>query len=77
MYPLKGTHPKTYTEKYKELKPLQYADDAAQVIQKGRTPADMHLPILLKEILDFSINITGADRTGCDAWLWRTFFRNA
>lgn len=49
----KGTHPKTYNEKYKELQPEQYAEDVAKVIQKGRTPAGMHIPICVKEILDF------------------------
>ncbi len=37
----KGTHPKTFGEKYKELQPEHYADDVAKIIQKGRTPADL------------------------------------
>lgn len=49
----KGTHPKSYKEKYKELQPEKYADTVAKVIQKGSTPAGMHLSILVKEILDF------------------------
>lgn len=49
----KGTHPKTFKEKYKELQPEQYADDVAKIIQKGRTPAGMHLSICVKEILEF------------------------
>lgn len=48
-----GTHPKTYKEKYKELNPEKYADTVARVIQKGGTPAGMHIPIMVKEILDF------------------------
>ena len=48
----KGTHPKTYKEKYKELQPEQYADAVAKVMQKGRTPAGMHRPICVKEILE-------------------------
>jgi len=49
----KGTHPKNYNEKYKELKPEKYAEDVAQIIQKGKTPAGMHISICIKEILDF------------------------
>jgi 16S rRNA (cytosine1402-N4)-methyltransferase len=47
-----GTHPKTFKEKYKEQQPEKYADTIAKVIQKGSTPAGMHLPICVKEILD-------------------------
>ncbi len=63
----KGTHPKTFKEKYKELQPEQYADDVAKVIQKGRTPAGMHLSICVKEILEF-LQITPG-QTGLDATL--------
>ena len=38
----KGTHSKTFNEKYKELQPEKYADAVAKVIQKGSTPAGMH-----------------------------------
>ncbi len=41
----KGTHPKNYKEKYKELQPEQYAEDIAKVLQQGRTPAGMHRSI--------------------------------
>lgn len=49
----KGTHPRSYKEKYKELQPEKYADTVARVIQKGSTPAGMHISICVKEILDF------------------------
>lgn len=48
-----GTHPKKYSEKYKELNPEKYADTIEKVIQKGSTPAGMHISICVKEILDF------------------------
>ncbi len=63
----KGTHPKTFKEKYKELQPEHYADDVTKIIQKGRTPAGMHLPICVKEILEF-LQITPG-QTGLDATL--------
>lgn len=48
-----GTHPKKYSEKYKELNPEKYADTISKVIQKGSTPAGMHISICVDEILDF------------------------
>jgi len=49
----KGTHPKTFKEKYKEHQPEKYADTVAKVIEKGSTPAGMHISICVKEILEF------------------------
>ena len=49
----KGTHPRSYKEKYKELQPEKYGDTIAKVISKGSTPAGMHISIMVKEILDF------------------------
>ena len=63
----KGTHPKNFKEKYKELQPEHYAETVAKVIQKGSTPAGMHLSICVKEILDFLQIAPG--QTGLDATL--------
>lgn len=49
----KGTHPRHYQEKYKELNPDKYGDTIEKVIQKGSTPAGMHLSICVNEILEF------------------------
>lgn len=49
----KGTHPRSYQEKYKELAPEKYQSDVAKIIQDGKTPAGMHIPIMVNEILDF------------------------
>lgn len=51
-----GTHPRNYKEKYKELNPEKYADTISKVIQKGGTPAGMHISICVQEILDFLIS---------------------
>lgn len=48
-----GTHPRRFEEKYKELNPEKYADTIEKVIAKGSTPAGMHIPIMVEEILDF------------------------
>ena len=48
----KGKYPKTYKEKYKELNPDKYSDTISKVIEKGSTPAGMHIPIMVQEILE-------------------------
>ncbi|MCI7792499.1 MAG: 16S rRNA (cytosine(1402)-N(4))-methyltransferase RsmH [Lachnospiraceae bacterium] len=63
----KGTHPRKFEEKYKELNPDKYADTVAKVISKGSTPAGMHISIMVKEILDF-LEIKPGQR-GLDATL--------
>ncbi|MHC5540691.1 16S rRNA (cytosine(1402)-N(4))-methyltransferase RsmH, partial [Singulisphaera rosea] len=48
----RGTHPRAFREKYKEHRPEAYADDVAKVIAGGKTPAGMHRPIMVREILE-------------------------
>ena len=47
----KGTHPRSYQEKYKELDPEKYQDEVEKIIRSGRTPAGTHIPIMVEEIL--------------------------
>ena len=47
-----GKYPKKFKEKYKEQDPDKYADTVAHVIEKGSTPAGMHISIMVSEILD-------------------------
>ena len=49
----KGTHPRKYQEKYKELNPEKYQRDVEKILQQGKTPAGMHIPICVEEILQF------------------------
>ena len=49
----KGTHPRKYNEKYKELQPDKYPETVERVIKKGSTPVGMHISICVKEILEF------------------------
>ena len=49
----KGTHPRNFEEKYKELDPEMYPETIEKVISKGSTPAGMHISIMVKEIIDF------------------------
>lgn len=48
-----GTHPRKFSEKYKELNPEKYQDTIERVISKGSTPAGMHISICVQEILAF------------------------
>lgn len=63
----KGTHPKNYNEKYKELQPEKYPETVEKVISKGSTPVGMHISIMVKEILEFLQIQPG--QTGLDATL--------
>ncbi|GAB4136151.1 MAG: 16S rRNA (cytosine(1402)-N(4))-methyltransferase RsmH [Bacteroidia bacterium] len=63
----KGTHPKSFKEKYKELNADKYASDVEKIRQQGKTPAGTHVPIMVKEILE--VLKPRAGETGLDATL--------
>jgi 16S rRNA (cytosine1402-N4)-methyltransferase len=47
----KGTHPRRFEEKYKELDPAQHTDELEKVLARGHTPAGTHRSIMVDEIL--------------------------
>ena len=47
----KGTHPRRFEEKYKELSPEQHAAEQEKVRARGHTPAGTHRSIMVGEIL--------------------------
>jgi 16S rRNA (cytosine1402-N4)-methyltransferase len=63
----KGTHPKSFKEKYKELQPEKYAKDIEKILQKGYTPAGMHRSICVNEIMEVLHIVPG--EIGLDATL--------
>ena len=63
----KGSHPKSFGEKYKEHQPEKYSEELEKAIKKGRTPAGMHRSICVNEIMDFLRVEPG--QTGLDATL--------
>ena len=63
----KGTHPRRFEEKYKELNPEKYGADVEKIVQSGKTPAGMHISIMVEEILEF-LNIQPG-QIGLDATL--------
>lgn len=48
----RGTHPRRFQEKYKELDPVKYPQEQEKVLARRQTPAGTHVPICVKEILD-------------------------
>lgn len=46
-----GTHPRRFDQKYKELDPERFPEEAAKAVARGSTPAGAHLPVLLDEVL--------------------------
>ena len=48
----RGTHPRRFHEKYKELSPEKYPETVRKVLASGKTPAGAHRPICVSEILE-------------------------
>ena len=46
-----GRNPRGFHDKYKELNPERYAAVVEKVIASGRTPAGMHRPVMVEEVL--------------------------
>ena len=46
-----GRNPRAFHDKYKELNPERYASDVQKVLASGKTPAGMHRPIMVEEVL--------------------------
>ena len=47
-----GKNPRRFEEKYKEHDPQRYRETVAKVMASGKTPAGMHRPIMVNEILE-------------------------
>jgi 16S rRNA (cytosine1402-N4)-methyltransferase len=47
-----GKHPRRFDQKYKERDPQRYGDTIAKVMASGKTPAGMHRPVMVAEILE-------------------------
>jgi len=48
----RGKNPRHFSEKYKEHAPERYAGDVAKVIASGKTPAGMHRPVMVRELIE-------------------------
>ena len=47
-----GRHPRAFAEKYKELDAARYPAEVEKIRASGKTPAGMHVPILVAELLE-------------------------
>ncbi len=47
-----GKNPRRFEQKYKEHNPQLYAETVQKVIASGKTPAGMHRPIMVAEIME-------------------------
>ena len=46
-----GRNPRAFHDKYKELNPDRYAAEVQKILASGKTPAGMHVPIMIDEVL--------------------------
>ena len=46
-----GKNPRAFHLKYKELNPARYAAEVQKILESGKTPAGMHVPIMVAEVL--------------------------
>jgi 16S rRNA (cytosine1402-N4)-methyltransferase len=48
----RGTHPRSFAEKYKERDPGRFPDERTKVLAAGKTPAGSHVPAMVREVLE-------------------------
>lgn len=60
-----GRHPRDFHDKYKELNPGRYPADVQKVLASGKTPAGMHLPIMVGEVLQCLRPVAGEIAVDC------------
>ncbi|MDX2226542.1 MAG: 16S rRNA (cytosine(1402)-N(4))-methyltransferase RsmH [Verrucomicrobiae bacterium] len=61
----RGKNPRRFEEKYKEHQPERYAETVAKVMAAGKTPAGMHRPIMVPEILEVLAPVAGEVAVDC------------
>ncbi len=47
-----GKYPRRFEQKYKEQQPERYGETLAKVLASGKTPAGMHRPVMVAEVLE-------------------------
>jgi 16S rRNA (cytosine1402-N4)-methyltransferase len=60
-----GKNPRGFHEKYKELNPERYASEVQKVLAAGKTPAGMHRPIMLDEVVQRLRPVAGDIAVDC------------
>jgi 16S rRNA (cytosine1402-N4)-methyltransferase len=60
-----GRSPRGFHEKYKELNPERYPEEAQKVLASGKTPAGTHRPIMVAEVLEYLRPAAGEIAVDC------------
>ena len=60
-----GRNPRNFVDKYKEHQPAAYPEDIAKIIGNGKTPAGMHRPIMVREVLSALALVPGNTVVDC------------
>jgi 16S rRNA (cytosine1402-N4)-methyltransferase len=60
-----GRNPRAFHEKYKELNPERFAADVEKIVASGKTPAGMHLSIMVAEVLECLRPVPGEVAVDC------------
>ena len=60
-----GRNPRTFQEKYKEHQPEKYPEDIRKIVECGKTPAGMHRPIMVDEVMHVLALTAGDTAVDC------------
>jgi 16S rRNA (cytosine1402-N4)-methyltransferase len=60
-----GRNPRGFHDKYKELHPERYASEVQKILASGKTPAGMHRPIMVDEVLRCLQPVAGEIAVDC------------
>lgn len=60
-----GKNPRRFDEKYKEHNPERYSETVARVMASGKTPAGMHRPIMVTEVMEVLAPKPGETAADC------------
>jgi 16S rRNA (cytosine1402-N4)-methyltransferase len=60
-----GKYPRNFADKYKELDPEKYPGTVDRVRLSGKTPAGMHVPVMVREIIEVLDPKPGARVVDC------------
>lgn len=62
----RGTHPRRFAERYKELNAPDHPGTVGKVLASGKTPAGSHVPVMVEEVLaalELAPGMNGVDAT--------------
>ena len=60
-----GKNPRKFEHRYKERRPDAYPETIEKVMASGKTPAGMHRPVMLKEVLEILRPVAGEIGVDC------------